>query len=141
MAPDGIVAAYVRIETAEDLRFPDRSSVPTPAAFLGWHRHMLEERGAVARAWVCDLQVEARIEHGRWIACCPNCRTGSRTHPEWGLGCCGECGCIFRRVTFPPNVAEIERVLLRRPLRWTQNWLPGETLADLERENANHGLE
>lgn len=37
-------------------------------------------------------------------------------------------------------VRSVERLLLMRPVRQTQNWFPGETLADLMLENAEHGV-
>jgi len=44
----------------------------------------------------------------------------------------------MRRVDIPTNYQQIERVLLERPNRENQNWLPGETLDDLLRENKEH---
>lgn len=134
------IAPYVRISTAADLRFSDKTGVASAAAYLGWHREKLADLGNVAEAWPCDLPVPARVNHGRWITDCPNCKGGAFTHPDWKLACCGECGCVMRRVEFPVAVAAIEVVLLARPTRDVQNWLPDETVADLLRENAEHGV-
>lgn len=41
----------------------------------------------------------------------------------------------------PEQVDEIERILLRRPLAQNRNWVPGETLIDLERQNAVMGID
>jgi hypothetical protein len=133
------VAPYVRISTAVDLRFSDKSRVTSAASYLGWHQERLAEAETV-KAWACDLPVPARINHGRWLTDCPNCHGGALTHPEWKLACCGECGCIMRRVEFPEMVAAIETVLLARATRDVQNWVPPETVADLLRENAEHGV-
>lgn len=43
------------------------------------------------------------------------------------------------KVVFPRNKKDIERVLRMRPVK-NQNWSPGETLADLQRENKEHGI-
>lgn len=34
----------------------------------------------------------------------------------------------------------IERLLMMRPIPYTRNWLPGETLTDLLAENIEHGI-
>lgn len=133
------VAPYIRISTAADLRFADRSPVTSAAAYLGWHRERLGDAG-VAQAWPCDLPVQARVNHGRWLTDCPNCKGGALTHPVWKVACCGECGCVMRIVEFPENVSAIEVVLLARSTRDVQNWVPGETVTDLLRENAEHGV-
>jgi hypothetical protein len=38
------------------------------------------------------------------------------------------------------TVYGVERLLLMRPLPYTQNWWPGETLVDLMWENGLHGI-
>ena len=131
---------YIKIGTAAQARFADGSPVTTKAQFIGWHRERLAEAGDVARAWPCDLPVVAQVNHGRWIASCPNCQGPMPTHPEWGIGCCGDCGCIAGRVVFPAQVEAIETLLLQRPLRKTQNWLPSESVTDLMAENEAHGV-
>lgn len=132
---------FLKIATAEVLRFTDRTPVRSPADYLGWHRERLAEAGDVARAWSCALPVSARVNHGRWIVPCVNCRTATAlTHPAWRLACCGDCGCVLTNVLFTNDWSAIEGVLLERPDRATQNWLPAETLADLARENDAHGV-
>jgi len=119
------------------LRMLDGSRLTMPEHYFAWQVERLAQKD-VARAWPCDLQVPSRIEHGRWVATCINCRTSAYVQPEWCLSCCSECGCQMRRVDIPTNYQQIERVLLERPNRENQNWLPGETLDDLLRENKEH---
>lgn len=134
------VAPYVRLVTAADLRLHDGSKVTSAAAYLGWHRWHLIEAGAVVMEWPYDAPLAARVNHGRWIADCPNCAGGALTHPEWRLACCGECGCVMTHVVFPPDLDQIAALLLRRATRPLQNWAPPETVADLARENTAHGV-
>lgn len=134
------VAPYTRLMTAADLRFRDLALVTSAAAYLGWHRLHLAEAGAFVTPWACDLSVDARVNHGRWIADCPNCKGGAFTHPAWKLACCGECGCVMRHVQFPDDIQMIEILLLARSTRDVQNWFPSETLADLMRENSEHAV-
>lgn len=134
------VAPYTRIVTAADLRFLDRSWVTSADAYLGWYRERLADAGDLVRPWTCDLDVFARVNHGRWIADCPNCHGGASTHPDWKLACCSECGCVMRHVVFPDAYQSIERALLCRSVRHTQNWVAPETLDDLLQENTHHGV-
>lgn len=97
----------------------------------------LREAGGPA-PWDADEPIAAYVNHGRWVVACV-CRTGLAASREWGLACCPHCGARWR-AAFPADADEIERALLARPLRETQNWSPGETLADIERENAVHGV-
>ena len=96
------------------------------------------------------------LNHGRWVAACPR--------PFCGNGeCAGTCddgstgGLDLRDGTFhcrevyggcgitcpaqwPPNVAEIEALVMPRPVPATRNWRPGETLSELLQENMVHGI-
>ncbi len=134
------VAPYRRLLTAADLRWPDRSPVASAAAYLGWHRQHLVDAGAQALEWTYAGPVDARVNHGRWIVDCPNCKSGALTHPDWRIACCGECGCVMPVVTVPTDADVIAALLLRRPTREVQNWFPHESVQDLERENAQHGV-
>ena len=60
--------------------------------------------------------------------------------PVWVEGC-WDCGATTTLIwPAAPMVAGIERLLAMRPDPNTRNWTPGETLHDLVRENALHGL-
>ena len=92
-------------------------------------------------------RVNAEVNHGRWIARCPNggCRNAILASDKTPLFACDNCGAGWYAIIFPANKPDIERVLLRRPLQGglapTRNWLPREVVSDLERENAEHGIE
>lgn len=107
-----------------------------------------------------DLVAVAYLNHGRWVAHCP--RPGCTNAEGFGRidgGPAGglradsfECraeiapglhmgGCGLRcAVDWPPEVAEIEALVMCRPSPVTRNWQPGETLHDLLKENLAHGL-
>jgi hypothetical protein len=88
----------------------------------------------------------AEVNHGRWIARCPfGCGGAEMVDFERPTFFCCECRNMptFNRpvpVIIPKNRAKIEAALLKRPEYPTRNWKPGETVADLERENAERGL-
>lgn len=90
--------------------------------------------------------VEAEINQGRWIVCCPNrCGGASSVPPPPALWVCVECGSPenmrqFYHVVFPEMKRAIEIELLRRPALtpWaapTRNWKPPETVEDLRAEH------
>lgn len=134
------MSLYLKIEDASALQFADgRTRVSSHETYLGWQAEQLANRG-IARTWYSDERLHARVNHGRWIADCAACKSGMLTHPEWRLACCGECGAIYSRITFPVMASAIEHVLCRRPQRSTQNWFPTETVNDLLRENREHGV-
>lgn len=81
--------------------------------------------------------VHAYINHGRWVADCPNCN-GAELVASGMPMVCGSCG-AEHAVTFPRNRPKLEEVLTVREMR-LQNWLPGQTPSDLLAENIEHGL-
>jgi hypothetical protein len=86
----------------------------------------------------------AYVNWGRWVAQCSwqiRCDAALElTGAENGFRC-PECG-GDNAIVWPSAemVAGIGRILLMRPHRKNQNWLPGETLQDLMQENAEHGI-
>jgi hypothetical protein len=93
------------------------------------------------------------LSWGKWVAKCP--RPGCFNAEQFGPtgqgdvgGLTGESfwcremfgGCGLRcPVAWPGNVDSIEFMVRSRPVA-ARNWLPGETVEDLLRENLEHGL-
>ncbi len=105
--------------------------------------------------------VQARIYQGQWIADCDICKGASFVDPDFLVFMCFGCGNrlnngLARPVEFPAARAEIEKLLLERPVNdaagltdaeraglaipliivdgqggLSRNWVPGETLTDL----------
>lgn len=101
-----------------------------------------------------DYSVTAFIAGGSWVARCP--RAGCFNAEKYGVcddGSLGglrelrficredKGGCGFTcRVRWPEDRAAIENLLSARELRANRNWLPGESVADIHRENLDHGI-
>ena len=96
-------------------------------------------------------RVQARINHGRWLVDCPGCNSALVVDLSELVFMCVECanaanGGAWLQVTLPRNRKAIEAELLKRPFGRnpadapTRNWEPGETVADLRHENAEHGI-
>ena len=96
-------------------------------------------------------RVQARVNHGRWLVDCPGCNSALVIDLDEPVYMCVECGNAanggrWLRVIFPRQRKGIEAELLKRPYGRnpedapTRNWEPGETVADLRRENAEHGI-
>ena len=85
-------------------------------------------------------QAFARAYNSMWIAdcVCANAFQLTRFQPAVECDYCG----MFYELIWPAEgtVYSIERLLLMRPLPYTRNWWPGETVQDLMRENGEHGV-
>lgn len=89
--------------------------------------------------WTGSLP-SVRVAQGAWqIECATGCGNFPSVSPEWGIALCYDCGAVYEDIMIP-EAAEIERLLVRRQRLANRNWLPGETVADLARGNAAHGL-
>ena len=118
---------------------PNMNQIFTATSYAAWHG--LEAPDAPAGDPVGD--VYAYVNHGRWVADCPQpgC-TGAMMVTEQQPMHCGnrDCGGGPWTVAFPAERQQIEVLLLLRPVDRNRNWRPGESLAALRAENAEHGL-
>lgn len=91
--------------------------------------------------WGRPGPVAARVNWGRWICDCPVCTSALQLQPGTGGFRCWDCGASIEVVW--PDVAMqrgVERLLMMRADPKTRNWTNDETLEDLLRENAVHGV-
>jgi len=82
----------------------------------------------------------AEVNHGRWIVRC-ECG-GAEKMWEEGWFICQSCWNAghkhkYRQAVFPSGRNQIEKLLLRRQIQ-NRNWIPGETLEQLDKENEEH---
>ncbi len=105
-------------------------------------QHVARRQRAGIRAAVHDspAPLHAYVNLGRWVCDC-ECGAGNATDPDWGLALCFDCGAMHP-VIFPraDERAEIERLLLARPLSRNRNWIPGESIAELAADNLVHDV-
>lgn len=80
--------------------------------------------------------VAAYLNHGRWLADCP-CNGAELVAPDLPM-VCGSCG-AEHQVVFPTDRERIETILNKRPVL-NQNWLPDETVGELEAQNIERGI-
>ena len=87
------------------------------------------------------MTAQAYVNHGRWVMDCPTpyCNEAHHARPL-ELVTCGGCTRAYTPV-FPADAALIDAALSRRVVVETRNWLPGETVQQLESENAEHRSE
>jgi len=100
--------------------------------------------GAPAANWQARGEIHAEIARSNWRVCCTTCREAIVIEPGLPFFC-PNClmqanGGYAMRVIWPAERAQIEAVLLARPVPEHRNWLPGETVAMLIAENLAHGL-
>ena len=84
--------------------------------------------------------MKAYVNHGRWLVKC-ECNGAEKVWEEGWVMCIscfnGRHKHRYRRTVFPRARKKIEALLEKRPIP-NRNWYPGETLADLQRENEEH---
>ena len=93
--------------------------------------------------------------HGRWVVRCPlmdpkvggPCGGARQVQPGDQAFFCPSCenkqanGKPVRTVWPPEELRQgVERALSLRPLEENRNWVPGESVDDLARENRMHGV-
>lgn len=86
--------------------------------------------------------IQAFIIRSNWVAECP-CGDTSVVQPG-DLFFCQVCAMQFNdhkpmTLVMPERRAEIETLLSARPFPQNRNWLPSETVDDLQRENDENG--
>ena len=103
---------------------------------LGWGKLLIpwqEPRGSL----------QAQVTEGLWFASCPDCKTPvivDNQEPSFFCTTClnaGNDGHPYA-VDFRGK-AEVEELFARRKDPRTRNWLPGETIEDLKREQRTRG--
>lgn len=133
---------------------------------IAWCKNM-NKRFKLATPFVdCEpigKHVKAEVNFGQWIANC-ECGGAESVYVKEPFFYCKTCGNYDnkgkpRPVKFPKNVEEIEKLLLKRPVKQmrgihyierniyaqplisddigllSRSWLPGESTKDLEKEN------
>lgn len=145
-ATDRIIYAQtdrgVRIGTARDTIGALKNGMKLIAWYAGQARVMGFKFNPRSREDM--VVVRAEINHGRWLVRCPFCSGAEEADPDQPVFYCLSCGNAdfggrVMIVAFPDKQKAIEAALLRREMG-NRNWGPGESLADLVRENAEHGL-
>lgn len=83
-----------------------------------------------------------RVNWGKWIWDCPEafCNNAEGLIPGQSEVTCSNCGRVAS-LDWPSGLFAIEEQLARRPVPQTRNWYPGESVDDLRRENAAHGVD
>ncbi len=80
------------------------------------------------------MNTHAYLNHGRWVADCPEPYCGGAELASGGLFVCANCK-RAATIIWPDDKELIDQITAARPIPETRNWLPGETLEDLRQEN------
>lgn len=113
--------------------------IDTPAKLLAYQAQLLASQGK-PEPYPATRPLVGRIDAGRWLGDCA-CGDAPVIDPEWGLACCLTCGAVYTTtIVLPSNGAALEAALVARPAMATRFWVPGETVADLQAENAARGV-
>lgn len=81
---------------------------------------------------------KAYVNHGRWVADCPECSGGIDCSPDLPRGACLDCGAVYK-IDFPSKKEreDVDALLSERPREANRNWdrHKGEELKLLRTEN------
>ena len=150
-----------RIITAKDIA--NRDGFKSVTDWVRFVSKKLVEKGSIPAPWgglVAGKPIPARIDYGRWIADCPYCGGAEYIDPAEPFLFCLSCGMTGNKnlalpITLPASQAEIEGVLLERPVDerrggndidrallaqpiyhgLSRSWLPHESVSDLRKQN------
>lgn len=111
----------------------------SPGQYAKAHVAYLQTRAGAPRPHMHAGALSMTIRAGKWKAVCPECLAGVVTGRQWTEARCFGCGAVFASVDWPEQIAEVERLILKRPLRH-QHWDPGETLDDIRADSAKIGI-
>jgi hypothetical protein len=122
-------------------RHPGVDSVET---YRSAHAVFIARKAAKGARYVVHedaAEYVARIEANSWLVDCA-CGNGCLTDPEFGIACCYGCGAVLTTVTFPEPVAlaQLEALLVARPLPKTRNWTAEEPVDAIVAENEAKGI-
>lgn len=91
-----------------------------------------------------ERSVAAYVNNGRWLWDCPICKAAQVCsevdHRAFCVGCFNG-GDGWWQVEWPDQRADVETLLSRRPRKETRNWVPAETVDQLQAENLANGLD
>jgi hypothetical protein len=134
-----VVGGHTRIHGPADVHVQRDRPIANENDLLDFHAERLA-KFRKPKQWRLSETVPAFISANRWIVLCPHCRGGISCLPDWDAACCFECGAVLDAISFPENYADIEATLLERPGLYNRNYMIGETLRDLVRDNLEHGF-
>jgi hypothetical protein len=129
----------MRIKTAQD-----QVIVKSMGGYRAFVERLVGERWAMGVNWATQGEAPAYVNRSAWAVNCPFCAGALAAEPGEPFFCpdCAMQGNGFRAmaVLWPEARDEIEALLVRRDDPNTRNWLIGETVGDLARENAERGV-
>lgn len=94
---------------------------------------------------LAPIGLPAFVSGGRWLVQCPACLSAQYACEQDARFFCVDClnehaGGAWVRVVWPKEREAIEAALLERPDKHSQTWMPHESVDDLRRQNAEHGI-
>lgn len=124
------------VTRAEDMYTPPPSRpadawrlVPPAERVVRWYEERAQRRLPRPTGTVLGVRLYAQINHGRWVACCPECNSAQITTPADPRMYCVECLSGWFVVVFPTDTTAAERSIEQQPVREQNWWHPDDTTA------------
>lgn len=101
--------------------------VPPAERAIRWFEEKAQRRLPVPSGILLGVTVYAQINHGRWVADCPECGSAQIVSPADPRMFCVECLTGWFRITFPPDAVAAEHAVVDLPVREQNWWHPDDT--------------
>lgn len=112
-------------------RMPETAWALLPPAerVIAWYEEKAQRRLPRRSGTVLGVRLHPQINHGRWVADCPECGSAQIVTPADPRFFCVECLSGWFALTFPPNVTAIEATMADLPVSEQNWWHPDDTRA------------
>lgn len=128
--------ATARTLRSEDIYLPppDRpvdawQQLPPAERVIAWYEQRQQRRLPRRTGVLLGATVYPQINHGRWVADCPECSSAQIVTPADPRMFCVECLAGWFRLTFPADPAAAEQAVAGLPLRERNWWHPNDDRA------------
>ena len=139
-----LVEQLLKVPPQQRAQFREAAAAAITQAYMGfmaeyWIKNGMD--GALPLTSNVQGQIQVHVNWGRWIVDCVNCNSAGYVDQETPIWICTECGSPendgkWYGVGWPASQEAIEAELLKRPSMDNRNWIIGQTVADLQAENA-----
>lgn len=103
--------------------------VPPAERVVRWYEEQAQRRLPRPTGTILGVRVYPQINHGRWVADCPECSSAQIVTPADPRFFCVECLSGWFRLTFPSDVPAAEQAVKDLPLRERNWWHPDDDRA------------
>jgi hypothetical protein len=103
--------------------------VPPAERVVRWYEEQAQRQLPRPTGTIVGVRLYAQINHGRWVADCPECGSAQIVTPADPRMYCVECLSGWFQIVFPADTAAAERSVEQQPVREQNWWHPDDDAA------------